>query len=192
MQVFEKTNLAPPGAGLPRMERVIAMLLLSIRCRTGNRESFTADFKSERSKIRILIDSHDSEVLSQRVLIVRPRGIEDSSRDWSVLMTVDHLRIVNQVFAGIIHCLSNGIEPPEKASTATVKPSPLVSMDVIVNYESSCDALLEAVEAISNLKTKTRYQHPWFWKMDAHEWHALAASHMAIHRVQIERILASC
>jgi len=31
--------------------------------------------------------------------------------------------------------------------------------------------------------------HPWFGPLDAAGWHALAAGHMAIHRVQIERIL---
>jgi hypothetical protein len=29
------------------------------------------------------------------VLIARPRGLEDSSRYWSVWMTLDHLRIVH-------------------------------------------------------------------------------------------------
>jgi hypothetical protein len=35
-----------------------------------------------------------------------------------------------------------------------------------------------------------RFVHPWFEPMDAHGWHALAAGHLRIHRVQIERICA--
>ncbi len=190
MKMLEPLKLAPPGAGLPPPERAIARLLLGFRCRTGNRKSFNAHFKSEHAKIRELIDPLDPESLAKRILIARPRGLEDSSRDWSVLMTLGHLRIVNAAFAGIIGSLANGVEPEGQASTAAVKPDPAVTMNVIAEYESACDLLLEAVASISDLKTRARYRHPWFWKMNAHEWHALAGGHMGIHRGQIERIIA--
>ena len=190
MKTLESPKLAAPGAGLPAPERAIARLMLGFRCRTGNRESFDAHFKSERAKIRKLIATPAPESLSRRVLIARPRGLEDSSRDWSVLMTLDHLRIVNAAFAGIIASLANGKEPEGQASTAAVKPDPAVTIEVIAEYESGCDALLEKVAGVPELKTKARYRHPWFWKMNAHEWHALAGGHMGIHRVQIERIIA--
>jgi hypothetical protein len=49
--------------------------------------------------------------------------------------------------------------------------------------------VLASVTASPNLKTKTRFSHPWFGPLDASGWHAMAGSHMAIHRKQIERIL---
>ena len=75
-------------------------------------------------------------------------------------------------------------------STATVKPDPTVTAAIVAEYEASCDDLLAAVEAVRNLKTRTRHTHPWFGPMDAHAWHALSGAHLAIHRVQIERIIA--
>jgi len=50
-------------------------------------------------------------------------------------------------------------------------------------------SVVAAVSAAGNLKTALRLPHPWFGPLDAAGWHALAAGHMAIHRVQIERIL---
>jgi hypothetical protein len=81
------------------------------------------------------------------------------------------------------------VVPPGKASTAAVKPKPDISEAVVGEYEQSCDKLLETVGAISNLKTTARFAHPWFGPLDAAGWHAMAGTHLAIHREQIKRIL---
>lgn len=127
---------------------------------------------------------------AQRVLIQRPRGLEDSSRNLSVWMTLDHLRIVHHSMADIISSLVRGVLPAGVASTAAVKPSAQVSAAVESEYEQSCDNLLATVAAAPNLKTQLRFAHPWFGPLDAAGWHALAAGHIGIHRVQIERIIA--
>ncbi len=183
-------QLAPPGAGLPFPENLIARSMFGIMALTGNSGAFTARFIREREAIRGLIDNLDEITLSRRVLIARPRGLEDSSRYWSVLMTLDHLRIVHHAFIGVIGTLAMERAPEGEASTAAVKPDPAVNMEVIGQYEATCDALLATISAVKNFKTRARYAHPWFGPMDAHGWHALAGTHMGIHRVQIERILA--
>jgi hypothetical protein len=104
-------------------------------------------------------------------------------------MTLDHLRIVHLEMSRIIRDLSGGRTPAGRASTAAVKPNVQVADSVIADYAASCDALLTAVTAVPNLKTPTRFAHPWFGPLDAHGWYALAAGHHSIHRVQIERII---
>lgn len=188
MSATTSPTLAPPGADLPWPELMIARGLFALRCRTGNTESFTRRFIEEREKIRQLLLSLDDAALSTRVLIQRPPGLEDSSRDWSVLMTLDHLRIVHGEFIRVIESLTNETIPAGKASTAAVKPDPQVTADVIPRYEASCEKLLASLSSVRNFKTRTKFPHPWFGPMDAHAWHALAGGHMAIHRVQIERI----
>ena len=126
----------------------------------------------------------------ERVLIPRLRGLEVSSRFWSVWMTLDHLRITNSVFAMVITSLAHGKVPQRQASTAAVKPDPAVTAAVESAYEESCDKLLAAVAAVPDLKTAARYAHPWFGPLDAFGWHALTATHMGIHRAQIARIIA--
>lgn len=182
-------NLAAPGAGLPLIELGIANVLLRLRLLFGTREAFNARFDRERSAIRSLVESCRGEDGSKRVLIARPPGLEDSSRNWSVWMTLDHLRIVHHEVARSIELLGQGIEPRQKVSTAAVKPDPGVTRAVLTDYEASCDTVMAAVAAVPDLRTEARLAHPWFWSMDAFAWHGLLGGHMGIHRVQIERIL---
>lgn len=183
-------KLAPPGAGLPPVELLLARLFFGLHRRLGNRTSFNDRFQRERAAITALVRSCDAELGARRVLIRRPRGLEDSSRFWSVWMTLDHLRIVNDAFARVIGDLTKGAMPQGQASTAAVKPSPETTAAVVEAYEESCEGLLATVAAAPNLKTELRFAHPWFGPLDAAGWHALAGGHMGIHRVQIERILA--
>jgi hypothetical protein len=181
-------KLAPPGAGLPKIELFIARLIFTLQRWRGNRDSFNARFQLERARIHALVNPCDAESGTRRVLIKRVPGLEDSSRYWSVAMTLDHLRIIHNAITRTIEALAAGMVPKGTASTAWVKPNPQATMEVTSDYEQSCDQLLAAVAAVRDLKTSAQYAHPWFGPLDAAGWHALAASHIKIHRVQIERI----
>ena len=185
----EIPRLAPPGAGLPTIERLIGKGMLTVRRWTGNPAAFTAQFHRERRAIADLYTGRDDDVLRREVLIPRLRGLEDSSRFWSVYMTLDHLRIVNTAIAGVMGALVQGRVTPGRSSTAAVKPGPDIGPEVVAPYEKSCEDLLAQVAAHPILKTKARYAHPWFGPLDAAGWHAMSAMHMGIHRAQIERIL---
>jgi CO dehydrogenase nickel-insertion accessory protein CooC1 len=181
-------KLAPPGAGLPWPELYIARLLFGFRRATGSRAEFAARFQSEREEIRRLIANVTDEERARRVLIDRVRGLEDSSRYWSIWMTLDHLRIIHGVIDLTLRALANGKKIDRVASTADVKPDPNVTALVVAEYEASCDALVETAQSIANLRTTARYRHPWFGELDAAGWHALSATHLAIHRKQIAQI----
>jgi hypothetical protein len=80
-QVFWETvatmsepRLAPPGAGLPFPENLIARVLLGAKRLTGNSGAFNTHFIREREAIRGLIENRDEATLTRRVLIPRPRG----------------------------------------------------------------------------------------------------------------------
>jgi len=183
-------KLAPPGAGLPLHELWMARTLFSLRLCLKSRSSFDAKFANERKLIRHLIDQCDSAAGASRQLIPRIVGLEDSSRNWSVWMTLDHLKIVHQAMSTLIEQLLQGQSPPTKISTADVKPTADIGAEVVSDYESSCDRLVGVVISAPSLKTKVRFAHPWFGPLNAAGWHALAALHMGIHRRQIECILA--
>lgn len=190
MQDDPEPRLAPPGAGLPRLELLAGRILLSLRRAFSTREAATARFGAERLRIRRLLDLGDPRLGARRVLIPRLPGMEDSSRHWSVWMTLDHLSIVNRSMARVIDSLTKGRVPEGQASTARVKPSPDATSAARDSYESSCDHLLSTVATAGNLKTALRYTHPWFGPLDAAAWHLLAGEHLAIHRRQLERIVA--
>lgn len=190
MNDITEPQLAPPGAGLPAIELFIGGRLFALKRLFSTRTSLTAKFELEREKIRELVASCDAFKRGERVLIPRLQGLEDSSRFWSVWMTLDHLRITNSIFAMVITSLADGKVPQRKASTAEVKPDPAVTVEVESAYEKSCDELLSAVAAVPDLKSAVKYAHPWFGPLDAFGWHAMSGAHMGIHRAQIARIIA--
>jgi hypothetical protein len=182
-------KLAAPGAGLPGYELAVARLLFALRSWTYKTPKNTAHFNQERALVAALVKSCSPQKLRERVLIPRPRGLEDSSRHWSVLMTLDHLRMVNLACANAITELSQGRVPSGKASTANVKPSPDVTEAVIAAYEDSCQEVLTAASTARDLNHPARFAHPWFGPMSAWQWYMLAAVHLGLHRKQIEAIL---
>jgi DinB superfamily len=183
-------RLAPPGAGIPAIERFVGGVIFALNRWRATRERFAAQFERERDAIAGQYRDRDERILKERILIPRLRGLEDSSRFWSVWMTLDHLRIVNVQITQVIEALTRGRIPEGRASTAAVKPSPDVGPDVQDAYEASCDRLVTFAASCPTLRTPVRYAHPWFGPLDGAGWHAMAAMHMGIHRAQIVRILA--
>ena len=182
-------KLAPPGAGLPKVELIIARAIFAWRGRKATREGVNTLFQKERDTIRALARSIDARAAAHRVIIPRLRGMEDSSRYWSVWMTMDHLRLVHGMINRTIAALCKGDQPAGKVNTAAVKPNPDITAAVVADYEKSCDDLLATVAAVPDLKTKARHAHPWFGPLDAARWHMLAAGHLSIHREQIQLII---
>lgn len=187
---FAEPRLAPPGAGLPAAELLVSRAVFALLRWTASRRAVAARFELELGRIRGLLRECDPETAGRRVLIPRLRGLEDSSRHWSVWMTLDHLRIVNHAVAPLIAELVQGRVPQGQASIAAVKPSAAAGPEVVAAFEDSCAALAAVVAASPRLATAVRFPHPWFGPLDAAGWHLLSAAHMGIHRAQIERILA--
>ena len=187
--IQESIQLDAPGAGLPKPELFIARLRFGWFRKKVGRAGRTALFEEERKRMLEIVGGLGDEEAAAQVLIRRIRGMEDSSRDWSVFMVLEHLRIVNELIATSIRALGRGEVPDWKADTAAVKPTPGVGREVVEGFEKSCAAILDAVGGVADLRTEVTYTHPWFGEMDAGDWHALAAVHMGIHRRQIERIL---
>lgn len=190
MTTQDQVQLQAPGAGLPAMEHLIGGFLFRLSLRRNEPEHFTREFRTEQARIATLLDQSSSDRWREPVLIKRPRGLEDSSRRWSVAMTLEHLRICNTIFASIMEGLSRGEVPDRPARTQDVKPSPEVGPEVRAAYEESCEVWQQSIRRIGNLDTEVRFAHPWFGPLSAAGWQALGALHMKIHRIQIQRILA--
>lgn len=182
-------KLDPPGAGLPAPMLFVAKRVSSLRAKLGSSSKFLTEFSDEKEKIDQLILPLSPEQRSQRILIPRLIGLEDSSRYYSVWMTLDHLQICNFAFAAIIKDLSEEKLPDIKVSTANVKPNPDVTQRVEKEYLISCKKFLATLKRIKDVKSESQLKHPWFGPMDAHRWLSLSAFHMKIHRRQIAAII---
>ena len=136
-----------------------------------------------------LTENLDPALAQKQVLIKRIQGIEDSSRNWSVLMTLHHLVIVNTGIIATIEQLAAERPLNRKVSTAAVKPSPGQTMAMLGKFRENVQQYRERIDRLPGLDSKTRHLHPWFGQLNAHGWHCLAAVHHTIHRKQIEAIL---
>lgn len=150
-----------------------------------------AFFDKEGEKILALLRPLDAERLGRRVLVPRLRGLEDSSRFWSVSMAVEHLMIVGDLIRQAIVHLSRGEEPPGKADIAAVKPKGLDDPAATVRaFEEFLERFRETMRKdVVDKNSPLRFRHPWFGGLTAFQWHFLAAAHQNIHRKQILEIL---
>jgi len=183
--------LAPPGAGLPAPELMLARAGFALTRRLMRDSKVTALFSSEGHRIMGMARSTPLHLALQPTLIKRPFCIEDSSRNWSVYMVLEHLRIVNNGVSMVLPRLCSGGGKLREVRIEDVKPEPDATPEVIGLYEASVERYLQVLRRLPDLHSAARHPHPWFGPLDAHGWHCLAAVHHWVHRRQIERILAT-
>ncbi len=195
IQTEEKEpRLEKPGAGLPFLEWAIAnYILFPIRFLTATPQSAIDEFANGSKQILKACNGLSKAELNERRLVPRLRGLEDSSRFWSVAMSMEHLIIVNGRMRNVIVSLSKGVEivRDKPASTADVKPSKDVNAATIYgDYENSSNDFIESVSGLNlNDFPQLKFAHPWFGELNAKQWLMFAAPHQEIHRKQIEEII---
>ncbi|MCW5824262.1 MAG: DinB family protein [Cyanobacteria bacterium TGS_CYA1] len=193
MTIISEPKLAKPGAGLPLIEWLVAKyIIFPNRFRSTTIEQSLKEFEAEAQRIIELASGLSDEQLSKRCLIPRLQGLEDSSRYWSVAMTIEHLNIVGEGMLAIIVSLSRNNNQLPKVGTADVKPL------VDVAPQETVEKFKKLVENFGRLTRKidfdkytdSKHSHPWFGPLNAREWTLFAAPHQQIHRKQIEAIIA--
>lgn len=189
----ETVTLAPPGAGIPLLHRLAMRWRLRRLPRRMDEARALALFDQEATKLLALAKDLTPEQLARRVLVPPQRGLEDSSRYWSVAMVLEHLVIVGDAMAGFAVALSRGEIPPGRVAIAEVKPAGTQEALAAV---AAFEAMLARVHALlatrhTPLAAKPRYAHPWFGPLTAHQWMCLLALHQRVHRQQAEAIVTA-
>jgi hypothetical protein len=188
----DEPKLAKPGAGLPLIEWAMARYVIMPKLfKTTTKEKAISLFTDESEKIVGLMKDLDCSKLTERRLVPRLRGLEDSSRYWSIAMAMEHLIIVSNLMREAFVQLSNGNTQLPKIGTADVKPSTDVdSAEIINKFETMARHFIEDASN-SNLDAHPRatHAHPWFGPLNAHQWLVMGGVHESIHRVQIQKII---
>lgn len=186
-------SLDKPGAGIPLYQKLYLQLYVKpfISARSDWDED-TRAFNMINAKLLDAVGKLDEDRLFKRVLVPPQRGLEDSSRYWSVSMTMEHLLIVGEGVKKIIASLSQGIVPDGKADTARVKPVGIATArDVLGQYRVFAEKTPAEIDAsVKDRKSKATFAHPWFGPFTAHQWHWLLAIHTGLHLKQIRAIIA--
>jgi|JI10StandDraft_1071094.scaffolds.fasta_scaffold09979_2 hypothetical protein len=190
---LDKPKLDKPGAGLPFIEWAVAKyIVFPRRFKNSSKEKALADFAEQSDKILKLARGLSSEQLVERRLIARLQGLEDSSRYWSVAMTLDHLTIVGNLMSHAVIELSKGNNALKVVGTAEVKPGAAAdAARSLKDFEEMTERfLLEVGKANIDVHSKVTHPHPWFGPLNAYQWLVFAAPHENIHLRQIEAIVA--
>ena len=185
-------KLDKPGAGLPFLEKAIAQyILFPYTCSRLNREKAVSATQRAGKKCIEKARYVSKDQLSQQILIPRLRGLEDSSRYWSIAMTIEHLFIVHNGMLGMTRALSADQKVDQVVSTADVKPTGKVDPeDILGRYEAVIADYADKVALLPDLKLcKATHLHPWFGELNAHQWLCLNAIHTQIHLGQILEII---
>lgn len=185
----DKVILEPPGAGLPRLELLLSRTGFGALRSMLGRQQVQRWLCAETQKVLALARELPLDKMRRQVLIPRPAGLEDSSRNWSVAMVLQHLVIVDSGIGELIGALSETGAFDREVRIADVKPSPDAGPEQLACLENALATYLARLAGISDLHTAHRHAHPWFGPLDGHGWHTLAALHTLIHRRQVEAIL---
>lgn len=131
--------------------------------------------------------------LGQRILVPRLRGLEDSSRYWSILMTMEHVMIVGRKIYMTVPMLMRSHRPEEKADTAKVKPAGNDEKEILFQdfqrfMSKEFHDLNQQIPQEGISDSSLKYEHPWFGLMTARQWYWLLHVHANIHLQQIREI----
>lgn len=191
MNQKSEPKLSKPGAGLPIPMRWVARIVVPYRAKKSDWNDNLARFQRYSKAIEDIVKSLTSDQLNTRFLVNPIVGLEDSSRYWSVGMTLDHLVIVGSGIKSIIENLSHNKVPPVEVRVENVKP-PLQEHDfgVVQRFSVFCTEFAPTLNAGPD-RTHTKLRHPWFGPFNAHQWLYMISLHQGVHLQQIKQIVGS-
>ncbi|MFP4062176.1 MAG: DinB family protein, partial [Halochromatium sp.] len=188
MSPVPQPPLEQPGAGIGWFERKLLGASIRAAARFYGKDRLTRMFRDEAERAMATARRLSEAQGRERVRIERFFGIEDSSRDWSVYMTLEHLVIVNTAIAAILPQLYSGRVVGTEIAIEDVKPVPEAGPEQLDDFAALVERYTDIVDKLGNLRAGARLPHPWFGSLSAAQWHALATIHTSTHRRQIERI----
>lgn len=183
--------LAPPGAGLPPLQaRLLRHVLFPVFCRTTSWDAALKRFQREGDALLAMASALSPAQRSTRVLVRAPMGIEDSSRNWSAAMVLEHLIEVGGRIATGVPQLMQGQPVSVRADIVEVKPRGAHDADIVARYAQFLQHYQRTLAApAGDRRTRMTLAHPWFGALGPHQWVCLGALHQQIHRRQMARIV---
>jgi len=189
VQQDQEPELDAPGAGVPWLEKKLMGIGLRMYAGSTDRVKALAKFQTGAEELLALAEPLDEATGRKRVLVPRLRAMEDSSRFWSPYMIIQHVTIIDRGVLLLIRALSAGKPPGPARGTADVKPSPDAGPETIAAFRETAAEWQKRIGAIPDLKTALKQPHPWFGKLDGHQWLCVAALHHDIHLKQMAHVL---
>ena len=182
-------KLAAPGDGISFPQR----LLMTFYVRPFVAEKAKIEDSKKRfikisEKILKEIEGLSETQMTQQVLVPPQKGLEDSSRFWSIAMTLEHLGIVGRKMILGIEMISAGHKPPQKVEIAKYKPiNEMSAQESIQDFQKFITTDFSNMK-ISNPDSPITLRHPWFGEMKTKGFVWLLGVHQGLHLQQIREI----
>lgn len=177
---------------LPPLELWASTIGFGILRNTLNRRRIEDWLRNETSLVLAISRALSPEQMKREVLIPRLTGLEESSKNWSAAMVLQHLVIVDTGIGELIGALTQNQTFKQEVRIADVKPAPDAGREQLELLDDALQTYLDRVASVQNLHTVGRHVHPWFGPLDGHGWHTLTALHTMIHRRQLGAIAKMC
>jgi hypothetical protein len=189
-----KPIVAPAGAGLPPIEAFMSRyIIFPLVSRVFPIEKAAPLLVQTGKTILQQFDALSSIQQQTPVLIPRLMGLEDSSRNWSPQMVIEHLLITSDGMLILATQLANNQQPETIVSTATVKPQETTPSTCVENYRTWLNTYETEVSSLLTLPvhavTTRTHPHPWFGELTARQWLVLNTMHHLLHQRQFNKIL---
>lgn len=190
MMTTKEPKLDKPGAGLPFPSNLFVRYVLGpLKSRKNTYEENAERFELEAARLLRLTKDMSEEELTQKILVPRLPGLEDSSRYWSAAMTLEHVMIVAEGMGYIIEKLGRGEDPGVRVDTAKVKPlGELSGRATLARFEKFLGHSSRVLARVVDRDSPVTHEHPWFGSLTAGQWFWVMGVHNTLHRRQIEAI----
>lgn len=147
-------------------------------------------FIKEGESILELTSQIASADLNEKVQIPKMIGLDSSSTNWSVSMTLEHLMISSRQIADVLIDLSWGRKPDYRIDLNSSQPSGKEMKDARKVFRPFLGMIsLKLDSQVDDWSSTLEHPHPWFGPLNARQWHCLMAWHQRLHRRQIQSIL---
>ena len=182
-------QLLEPGVGPSKLHLAVMKPIFKLKAQLTSQKSLAKQYADHR---RWIIDTTRplKEAQKQKRILISPtRAIEDSSRFWSIYMTLEHLATVEVGLTGIIKDLTHGKKPSTVVRTEDVKPSANAGPQAEKAFISLTSRSSRQLKELPVERGGETHVHPWFGPMTAHQWLTLRTVHLSVHIAQIKKIL---
>jgi DinB family protein len=181
---------ARPQFGVPFFERAYGWVLVRVVAMLPV-ETLLVRFK--RVSDTLLADFPGREASgTRRVSVKRFVGIEESSRNWSGAMLLEHLAIVGRQVNALTEALCAGHPSSWVLQTRDVKPTgALTRQEAADAFEAMVRAYVELVRSEAKaFRSPMRHPHPWFGELRVKQWLAFMTLHHMVHVPHMKAISA--
>ena len=184
-------QLEAPGAGLPFLDSLLMRFYVGpVLSKKGSVRDNWDRFTRTNDKISALVKDIPLEKTHQKVLVPKLKGIEDSSRYWSIAETLEHLEIVGNSINQLINSLLRNEVPATVANVADYKPKGKYNgQDARPAFAAFSKRISEALRDREISLQTPKYRHPWLGPITAQQWQWVLASHSGLHYVQVKEII---